>query len=156
MCDSTFSTVDAHAARLHLKKRETQKLLNWVNLRTTTRQDPRAWSPVKEMHCLMDIEIDGEYAGRLIFELFVVKAPRACEIFRMLCTGALAPHCAVLLSLSSVPCSTLRSLFNLHLQSTAVGNKTPHLINFERFPTPCCRGGTRALRTRLALRRIVI
>ena len=39
--------------------------------------------------CFMDIEINNEPAGRLIFELFVDKAPRTVENFRALCTGAL-------------------------------------------------------------------
>ncbi|CAI5468000.1 unnamed protein product [Closterium sp. Yama58-4] len=34
-----------------------------------------------------DISIDGQPAGRIIFELFTKQAPRAAENFRALCTG---------------------------------------------------------------------
>lgn len=41
----------------------------------------------KRIHCFMDIAIDGESAGRIIFELRPDVNPRTCENFRLLCTG---------------------------------------------------------------------
>ncbi|XP_055925641.1 peptidyl-prolyl cis-trans isomerase G-like [Argiope bruennichi] len=37
--------------------------------------------------CFLDIEIDGEYAGRIVIELFADACPITCENFRALCTG---------------------------------------------------------------------
>lgn len=41
----------------------------------------------KRSKCFMDLEIDGEPAGRLIFELRPDINPRTAENFRALCTG---------------------------------------------------------------------
>ncbi|KAH9423541.1 hypothetical protein DERP_003822 [Dermatophagoides pteronyssinus] len=37
--------------------------------------------------CFFDISIDGENAGRIIFELFNETCPKTCENFKALCTG---------------------------------------------------------------------
>ncbi|CAF3831408.1 unnamed protein product, partial [Adineta steineri] len=37
--------------------------------------------------CFFDIKIDGNEAGRIVFELFNDTCPRTCENFRCLCTG---------------------------------------------------------------------
>ncbi|GIY73388.1 peptidyl-prolyl cis-trans isomerase G [Caerostris darwini] len=37
--------------------------------------------------CFLDVEIDGESAGRIIIELFADVCPITCENFRALCTG---------------------------------------------------------------------
>ncbi|CAF1238469.1 unnamed protein product [Rotaria sordida] len=39
------------------------------------------------LHCFFDIKIDGNNAGRIVFELFNDICPRTCENFRCLCTG---------------------------------------------------------------------
>ncbi|GFR09953.1 peptidyl-prolyl cis-trans isomerase, partial [Trichonephila clavata] len=36
--------------------------------------------------CFLDIEIDGENAGRIIIQLFSDVCPITCENFRALCT----------------------------------------------------------------------
>jgi len=41
----------------------------------------------KRLRCYMDISIDGQAAGRIIFELRPDVNPRTCENFRALCTG---------------------------------------------------------------------
>ena len=35
----------------------------------------------------IDWNIDGEYAGRLVFELYSDKVPKTAENFKALCTG---------------------------------------------------------------------
>ena len=35
----------------------------------------------------MDVSMDGNAIGRIIFELFVDTTPKTCENFRQLCTG---------------------------------------------------------------------
>lgn len=35
----------------------------------------------------IDWNIDGEYAGRLVFELYSDKVPKTAENFKSLCTG---------------------------------------------------------------------
>lgn len=35
----------------------------------------------------MDVAIDGEIAGRLLFELFTDLCPKTCNNFKQLCTG---------------------------------------------------------------------
>ncbi|CAK8679365.1 unnamed protein product [Clavelina lepadiformis] len=45
---------------------------------------------MKEKHrprVFFDVEIDGDQAGRIIFELFADVCPKTCENFRCLCTG---------------------------------------------------------------------
>lgn len=41
----------------------------------------------KRIRCYMDIAVDGDSAGRLVFELRADMKPRTCENFRSLCTG---------------------------------------------------------------------
>ncbi|CAF3611172.1 unnamed protein product [Rotaria socialis] len=39
------------------------------------------------LRCFFDIKIDGNDAGRIVFELYNDECPRTCENFRCLCTG---------------------------------------------------------------------
>jgi len=41
----------------------------------------------KRVRCFMDVSMDGNAIGRIIFELFVDITPKTCENFRQLCTG---------------------------------------------------------------------
>lgn len=41
----------------------------------------------KRSHVFFDIEIDGQYAGRINMELFNEVVPQTVENFRALCTG---------------------------------------------------------------------
>lgn len=41
----------------------------------------------KRIRCYIDIAIDGDPAGRIVFELRADLKPRTCENFRALCTG---------------------------------------------------------------------
>jgi len=41
----------------------------------------------KRVRCFMDVSMDGNAIGRIIFELFVETTPKTCENFRQLCTG---------------------------------------------------------------------
>ena len=41
----------------------------------------------KRVRCFMDVSMDGNAIGRIIFELFVDTTPKTCENFRQLCTG---------------------------------------------------------------------
>jgi len=42
---------------------------------------------VQRKRCFFDIDISGNHAGRIIFELFNDVCPKTCENFRALCTG---------------------------------------------------------------------
>ena len=44
----------------------------------------------KRSHVFFDIEIDGQYAGRINMELFNEVVPQTAENYRALCTGELA------------------------------------------------------------------
>ncbi|MCJ1313789.1 hypothetical protein MMC25_007469 [Agyrium rufum] len=47
--------------------------------------------PVVRPRVFLDFHIGTEPAGRVVFELFVDKAPKACENFRAICTASYTP-----------------------------------------------------------------